>query len=492
MTETKPDPITPQRAGTPIQKSLTRIRGLDDILFGGLPVGRINLISGGPGTGKTLLAMEFLYRCAEAGEKGLFVSFEERAEDLHANAAAMGFDTGRLEAEGRLRIVHAAIPRYMVSSGDFDIQGLLAILDGHIRSLSADCIAVDAIDVLMRVFGDPNREREELHALLDWFRNRGLTTVLTAKSDAEGAQRYPFLDYMADCVIYLDQRFVGQVRTRRLQVVKYRGSAFLPNEHPYVIGEGGFVFMPISSVSLADVALGEPVSSGDSQLDAILGGGYLRGASVLISGASGAGKTTFACAFIRQACQSGERAIYIGLEQSEEAILAEMKSVGTDLSPFLTSGHLRILTAMPESAGVEQHLARFLDGMADFRPHHLVVDAVSACRRMGSRQAAFEFLVRLLTACKEKGVTCICTNQIDGGGNATRVSGKDIASLMDGLIVLEYASEEKSIRRRLLVIKSRGAAHSMIYHPFTITDRGISLDAEAGPVADAKKGVPQS
>ncbi len=489
MTDTIADPTPPPRAGSPIQKSPTRIRGLDDILSGGLPVGRINLINGGPGTGKTLLAMEFLYRCAEGGEKGLFVSFEERAEDLHANAAALGMDTGRLKTEGRLRIVHPAIPHYMVSTGDFDIQGLLAVLDGHIQSLSADCIVVDAIDVLMRVFGDPNREREELHALLNWFRDRGLTTVLTAKSDAQGVQRYPFLDYMADCVIHLDQRFEGQVRTRRLQVVKYRGSGFLANEHPYAIKEGGFVFMPISSISLASVAQGGPVSSGDPQLDAHLGGGYLRGASVLISGASGSGKTTLACIFVRQACRSGERVIYLGLEQSEEAMVAEMKSVGLDLPPFLASGHLRILTAMPESAGVEQHLVRFLDALTDFRPHHLVVDAVSACRRMGSRQAAFEFLIRLLTSCKERGITCLCTNQIDGGGAATKVSGEEIASLMDELLVLEYILYEERIRRRLLVIKARGTAHSMSYHPFSITDRGISLDTEANPVARPKREV---
>lgn len=464
-----------------IPKILTRIRGLDDILTGGLPVGRISLFCGGPGAGKTSLAAEFLYRCAASGEPGVLVSFEERAEDLYANAAAMGMDARDLEAAGRFKIVHAAIPRHAVSSGDFDIQGLLAVLDGHARSIEANCIAIDAIDALMRVFGDPEREREELHALLDWLRTRGLTAVLTAKSDPSGRQIYPFLDYMADCVLYLDQRFEGQVRTRRLQVVKYRGSGFLPNEHPYIIGRGGFVFMPVSSVSLANRPVGEPISSGNDALDAVLGGGYLRGSCVLLSGASGAGKTTLACTFVRRACRDGERVMFIGLEQSEEAMIREMRSVGLDLQPHLEAGQLTILTAMPEAAGVEHHLARFLDALTDIRPHHLVVDAVSACRRMGSHKAAFEFLVRLLTACKDRGVTCFCTNQIAGDLSLNAVSGIEIASLMDALIALGYALGERDIRRRLLVIKSRGAAHSMRYHELTISDRGISLKSDEAP-----------
>ena len=467
--------------GASIPKTPTRIRGLDDILAGGLPVGRITLFSGGPGAGKTGLSVEFLYRCAASGEPGVLVSFEERAEGLHANAAAMGMDTRDLEAAGRFKIVHAAIPRHAVASGDFDIQGLLAVLDGHARSIEATCIVIDAIDALMRVFGDPEREREELHALLDWFRTRGLTAVLTAKSDPSGRQIYPFLDYMADCVLYLDQRFEGQVRTRRLQVIKYRGSGFLPNEHPYIIGRGGFVFMPVSSTSLTNKALGEPISSGNESLDAILGGGYLRGACVLLSGASGTGKTTLACTFVRRACRNDERVLFIGLEQSEEALVAEMRSVGLDLTAHLKAGRLTILTAMPESAGVEFHLARFLDALADIRPRHLVVDAVSACRRMGSDKAAFEFLVRLLTACKDRGVTCFCTNQVADHLCPTEVGGIEIASLMDALIALKYAAGEREIRRRLLVIKSRGAAHSMRHHEMIISDAGVSLKRDEAP-----------
>ncbi len=464
-------------AGPPIAKVATGVRGLDTALKGGLPVGRTILLSGGPGTGKTVLATELLWRRALAGEPGVFVSFEERAEDLRANAAAMGMDIAALEQAGQLSVVHVEVPHGAIRSGEFDIRGLLAFIEGHTRAVGATRIVLDALDVLMRIFGDPLREREEMYVLHQWLRERGLSVILTVKANPSGQQIYPFLDFMADCVLSLDQRMAGQVRTRRLTVLKFRGSDFLSNEHPYLLTSSGVVLMPVSSMDLAYEPSRIHISSGNDQLDAILGGGFLRGTSIVLAGATGTGKTTMVSTFTREVCRKGEKALYVGFEESREALVSEMLAVGIDLRPALETGALTVLTAFPESAGVEQHLLRVLDAVEELEPSHLVVDAISACRRMGSEHAAFDFLVRLITACREKGVTCIYTNQLARAERATEITGFDISSLADTLMLLEYVDDGRKLSRRLLVIKARGAKHSMRYHELRITEHGFSIDS---------------
>ena len=472
-------PPTPETADASIPKIATGVRGLDRILEGGLPRGRTILLSGGPGTGKTALAMEVLYRGALAGEPGVFVSFEERIEDLRANAAAMGMDIAGCERDGTFRCVHAEIPHRAVRAGAFDIQGLLAILKGHVDALGAKRIAIDAVDVLMRIFGDPEREREELHVLHDWLRDRGLTALITAKAETDRNPKYPFLDFMADCVLFLDQRIVGQVRTRRLNVVKYRGSAFLSNEQPYLITPRGIVLIPVSSMTLQRPVSGERVSSGNRRLDALLGGGFARGSSVLVTGTSGTGKTTVACTFAFEVQRRAEKVLFVGYEESEDALCANMRSVGLDLSSAIEGGGLRIMTALPEAAGAEQHLLNILDALDAFAPDHLVLDAVSACERMGSERAAFDFLVRLIATCRARGILCLATNQNLEKETIGAISGAGISSLVDTLVALHYADDGRALSRRLMVVKSRGSSHSHAYHPFRIGEHGLELEAES-------------
>ncbi|MFO8013736.1 MAG: circadian clock protein KaiC [Phycisphaerae bacterium] len=488
MTKGGAAPAEDSVAARAVPKARTGIRGLDDILEGGLPEGRITLLSGGPGTGKTVLAMEFVHGGAAAGEPGVFVCFEERADDLRANAAAMGMDLAAQEEAGALRVMTAEIPHRVVRAGEFDIHGLLAILDGHMQAVGARRVVLDAIDVLMRIFGDPQREREELHVLHDWLRDRGATAVITSKADPAGRQIYPFLDFLADCVLFLDQRMDRQVRTRRLRVVKYRGSGFLGNEHPYVLTPRGAVLMPVASMSMAQKTSPKRVSTGHATLDEILGGGYFAGSCILLAGPSGAGKTTLACTFVRDACRRGERVLYVDFEESAEALVDEMQSTGIDLRPALEDGTLRVLVAMPESAGIEQHLLDILDAIESFSPRHLVVDAISACRRMGSEPAAFDFLVRLLTACKVRGITVFYTNQVAELEQTTQISGSGISSLVDVLLAMQYVDDGERLRRRLVVIKSRGTKHSMRYHDFTIGDCGIALDGAERAERDQAAG----
>jgi circadian clock protein KaiC len=462
----------------PIPKVPTQIAGLDEILEGGLPRGRTSLASGGPGSGKTVLGLEFLCRGAMAGEPGVFVTFEERAEAIRLNARSMGWDLPAMEKAGKVAVVEARLNGEEVLSGDFDIKGILAIVEGHAKRIRAKRVVMDALDVLLRVYGDLKRERTELYRLHDWLIDRKLTSVLSVKSQIDGdmAQRYEFLDFMADCVIRLDHRVAGQVATRRLRVIKYRGSGFGTNEYPYVIGDHGIVLFPLTTAELTHQPLGKKVSSGLAGLDAMLDGGIRRAACILIAGSSGTGKTTLASAFARAACHRHEKVLYLNFEESQEAMIAGMLSAGIDLRPALRTKRLMVQTALPESMGSDNHLIRVLEAIDRFKPDHLILDAISACVRMGSEQAAFDYLMRLVALVKERGITCILTNQITalmGGGE--ELSGIGFSSVVDAVIQLRFVDAGQEIGRQILIIKSRGSGHSNRRESYYITEQGIEF-----------------
>ena len=462
---------------TEIRKVATQIAGMDEVLNGGLPAGQTTLISGGPGTGKSVLGLEFLYRGAAAGEPGIFVTFEERASAVRQNALALGWDLAPLEQAGKLFLMEAHVDPQAVLSGDFNLKGLIAIINGKATAMRASRIVIDALDVLLRLFDDAARERNELYVLHDWLIDHDMTAVLTVKTskDGDSSGRYEFLDFMANCVICLDQRVTEQIATRRLRVLKYRGSGFGRNEYPFCITGEGINIIPISSAGLNHKALGPKVSSGHPQLDTVLDGGYRRGSCILISGTTGTGKTTLASTFVRSACERGEKVIYINFEESQAAMVSGMLSPGIDLRPAVQAGTLRFLTAMPEAMGVEEHLIRVFKAIDSFQADHVIVDAISACDRMGTKGAAYDYLMRLVNVCKEKGITAIFTNQTTGFREESEISGIGISSIVDAVIFIRYIEIGGEINRMLLVMKSRGSKHSNQYREFLITDHGIDI-----------------
>ncbi len=458
----------------PLEKVATGIEGVDFILAGGFPKGRMTLLLGGPGTGKTLFALEFLYRRALAGEPGIFVAFEERAEAVRQNALTLGWDLPALEAEGKLFLMEAHIDPATVISGEFNLQPLLSIVQGQAKSLGAECIVFDAIDVLLRLYDDPRRERRELFLLSDWLSERGMTAVLTSKMGVEG-RRYEFLDYMANTVLELDQRVEAQVTTRRMRVVKYRGSSFSRNEHPYIVGSQGLELIPVSAIELDYSAQSGMVSSGLDEFDVMLGGGYRRGSAALLSGTSGSGKTILASTFVRAACGRGERVLYIDFEESREMMVNSLLSAGIDLNPFLSNGTLEILASSPEEVGAEEHLIRLKRVLDRFQPEYVVLDAASSAERLGSPQAAYGYLVRLINFCRLGGRTLIMTNQLTGAERLEVISGVGISSLVDTVVFLRLSESNGELNRTLLVLKSRGAKHSNQTREFRITDSGVSF-----------------
>ena len=467
----------PQKRKKELPKVSTGIAGLDLVLRGGLPAGRVTLLGGGPGSGKSIMGLQCLLHGTSAGQPGILLMFEERATAVRQNAWSQGWDLARLEKKNKLYLMDARLDPEAIISGEFSIKGLLAILDRRIKSMRAKLIVIDAVDALLHLYDSPMRERQELYALHEWLLDRGLTTIMTVKTvqQEEFPSRYAFLDFMTDCVIHVDQRVTAQIATRRLRVIKYRGSGYGRNEYPFIINENGINIIPITSHVLQHRPPGPKVPSGQGWLDEVLGGGYKCGTSILIAGTAGAGKTTLACVFTRAACLRGERVLYLNFEESAESMVSNMLSPGLALQPLIKTGTLVVRSYLPEARGVEEHLFHALKDLDEFHPQHVVVDAISACNRMGSDQAAFEYLMRILNDCKERGITCIYINQTSGLEIVEEISRIGISSIIDTIILLRHLPIGGAIARQLIVMKSRGSKHSEQFHEFRITDRGMDL-----------------
>lgn len=460
-----------------LEKIPTYVKGLDDILKGGLPFGRTTMIIGGPGSGKTVLGIEYLYRGALNNEPGIFFGFEEETDVLRENAGTMGWDIAAMEAKNKIFLMEGRIPHQTIVNGAFGLEPMLGIISGKAKEMGAKKIVIDALDVLFRLFDDPVKVRLQLFMLHEWIAKSGLTAVITLKPRQNGEES-PFQEFfysMSDCAIFLDARVVNQISTRRMRVVKYRGSGFGRNEYPYVITENGIRTIPISIFELKHKPFSGKILSGVEKLDSMLGGGYNRSSCILIAGEPGTGKTLLSASFVKTVCDIGERVLYLSFEESPQALIKNIKSAGIDLDSYKSSGLLKLIGAMPEITGAEEHLLTMIDNVEKFRPQHVIIDAISACERMGGRQAAYEFLMRLMNYLKSDGITTIMTNQTAGTKSHIEISGNGISSMVDTVIFLSYRYGEKDVRRTISILKSRGSSHSKNINEYEITNNGFKI-----------------
>lgn len=457
-------------------KCATGVRGLDEVTLGGLPRGRPTLISGGAGSGKTLLAMEFLVRGAlEQGEPGVFVAFEETAEELGQNVASLGFNLKELMARGQLRIDHIELTRSQVGeTGEYNLDGLFARLGHAIDSIGAKRVAIDTLEVLFGGLTDAGLLRAELERLFRWLKDKGITALVTAERGDGALTRHGLEEYVSDCVIALDQRVSNQVATRRLRIVKYRGTAHGSNEYPFLIDANGFSVVPLTSIGLEHPALAQRVASGVPKLDAMLGGGYYRGSTVLASGEAGTGKSSLAAHFADAACRRGERCLYFAFEESPSQIMRNMRSIGVDLEPWVRKDLLRFETARPASYGLETHLATMHARMDEFKPRTMVIDPVTGFDLVGGYSEIKAMLTRLVDLMKARGITAMITDLTPGGDPAGQTD-VGISSLIDTWLVLRNMEQAGERNRGLYIIKSRGMKHSNQVREFVLTERGIDL-----------------
>ena len=465
-----------------LPKACTGITGLDAITFGGLPRGRPTLIAGAAGAGKSLFALTFLVNGATRfDEPGVLMSFEERAEDIAANAASLGYDVDGLVAAGKLAIDYVRVERSEIEeAGEYDLEGLFVRLGYAIGKVGAKRVVLDTLEALFSGLGDGPVLRAELRRLFEWLKEKGVTAIITAERGEEGRlTRHGIEEYISDCVIALDNRVEDQVTTRRLRVMKYRGSAHGTNEYPFLIDAAGISVLPITSAELQHSISNSVVPSGIAGIDAMLGaGGYYRGSSVLVSGSSGTGKTIFGASFIDAACRRGERAIFFSFEESKEQIIRNMASVGIDLQHHVDAGLLCFEAARPSLFGLEMHLTRMNRTIERVEPAVVVVDPISALR--GPASEVHAMLLRMVDLLKVRGVTALFTNLT--GPDGTDRTDHGLSSLMDSWIGLHHLETNGERNSLLYVLKSRGMSHSNQTREFGISDAGIVLvDAYVGP-----------
>ncbi len=462
-----------------IPKAPTGITGLDEITAGGLPAGRPTLVSGSAGAGKTMLATEFLVRGAtEFGEPGVFLMFEESSEELTANVRSLGFDLKKLVAEKKLVLDHVRIERSEIEeTGEYDLEGLFIRLGYAIDSIGAKRVVLDTLEALFAGLPTQAILRAELRRLFRWLKERGITALITGETGENSFTRFGLEEYVADCVISLDHRVDGQISTRRLRVVKYRGSAHGTNEYPFLIGERGISVLPITSLKLDHHAPSERVGTGIPGLDEMLGGkGVFRGASVLVSGAPGTGKSSISASFVDEACRRGERAILFAYEESSDQIIRNMRSIGLDLAPWIKKGLLQIHSSRPTLQGLEQHLLSMHETIAAFQPRVVAVDPISNLVLSRSEEEVKPTLMRLIDHLKKEQITAIFTSLTSSHGNVSPEDSQvGVSSLMDAWLLLRNHEMNGERNRTLYVLKARGMSHSNQVREFILSDEGISL-----------------
>jgi circadian clock protein KaiC len=478
------DTLPPTLAERALPKAPTGIKGLDEITEGGLPRGRTTLVCGAAGCGKTLLGIEFLVHGATRfDEPGLLASFEETAPELTSNVASLGFDLQDLQDRGRLAIDHVHIERSEIEeTGEFDLDGLFIRLGFSIDRIGAKRVVLDTLEALFS--GLPNEAilRAELRRLFRWLKDKGVTAVITAERGTGALTRHGLEEYVSDCVLLLDHRVHEQISTRRIRIVKYRGSAHGTNEYPFLIDHDGFSVFPVTSLSLDHEVSEERVSTGIPRLDALLGTqGCHRGSSILVSGTAGTGKSSIAVHVAQAACARGERALYFAFEESPQQIMRNMRSIGVDLRPYVARGLLAFHAARPTLFGLEAHLAVIYRLVVETDPGLVVMDPITNLIAAGSRNEVQGALLRLIDFLKGRGITTVFTSLTEGGVDLEQTQ-VGISSLMDVWIALRTIEERGERNRGLYILKARGTPHSNQIREFRITEDGIDLvDVYLGP-----------
>jgi len=460
-----------------ILKCPTGIHGLDEITVGGLPRGRPTLVCGSAGCGKTLLGMEFLVRGAtEFGEPGVCLSFEETGEELANNVASLGFDLNSLIERKKLLIDHVYLDRSLIEeTGEYDLEALFVRLGHAVDSIGAKRVLLDSIEALFAGLDNEGVLRSELRRLFRWLKDRNLTAVVTAERGQATLSRHGLEEYISDCVILLDHQVTETVLTRRLRVVKYRGSTHGMNEYPFLIESDGISVLPVTSMYLKHVACNERVSTGVAALDKMFGGkGYYRGNSILVSGTSGTGKTSLTAHFVDAACARGEKCVFFSFEESEDQLIRNMMSIGLDLRRWVKKGLLHFHAVRPTTFGLEMHLVKIHKIIEEIKPSVVAVDPVTGLLHAGTESETRSILLRLIDYLKEKQITALITT-LTSGAIAQEQTEIDISSLVDSWLLLRDIESGGERNRGLYILKARGIAHSNQIREFLLTDHGIEL-----------------
>jgi circadian clock protein KaiC len=477
-------PHNPNNELTNLPKTPTGISGLDEITLGGLPAGRPTLICGSAGCGKTLFSLEFIVRGAqEFNEPGVFIAFEEKAEELATNVASLGFDLKKLQAEKKIKIDYIHVDRSEIEeTGEYDLEGLFIRLGYAIDSIGAKRVVLDTIENLFSGLSNQAILRAELRRLFQWLKDKGVTAIITGERGEESLTRQGLEEYVSDCVILLDHRIINQISTRRLRIVKYRGSVHGTNEYPFLIDEEGISVLPVTSLQLNKPVSSERTASGIPALDKMLSkGGFFRGSSILVSGTAGTGKTSIAASFVNEACKRGERCLYFAFEESPQQIIRNMRSIGMDLQSHVESGSLQFYASRPTMYGLEMHLVAIHKAIRKSKPKFVILDPITNLITVGTVSDVKAMLVRLIDFLQEEQITVMFT-ALTLNTVINEQTDEGVSSLVDAWLLIKDIEMNGERNRGLYIMKSRGMHHSNQVREFVITDDGLDLvDVYLGP-----------
>lgn len=461
-----------------LKKTPTGITGLDEITLGGLPTGRPTLVCGGPGSGKTLIGIEFIVRGAvDYDEPGVIVAFEEKAEELETNVASLGFDLEKLQRQGKLRIDFVHVDKSEIEeTGEYDLSGLFIRLGHAIDSIKAKRILLDTIENLFSSLSNEGILRAEIRRLFQWLKDKGVTTVITGEKGKETLTRQGLEEYVSDCVILLDHRVQNKITTRLLRVVKYRGTVHGTNEYPFLIDKDGISVLPITSLELKNEVSSERIPSGIPSLDMMLdkGKGFFRGSSILISGTAGTGKTSIAASLVNAACLKKERCLFFAFEESSPQIVRNMRSIGIDLQAHIDNGLLQIHSSRPTLHGLEMHLVEIHKKIIQFKPRVVAIDPITNLVTIGSISEVKSILIRIIDYLQQNRITVLFT-ALTYTTSTTEQADEGVSSLVDAWITVRDLESNGERNRGLYIMKSRGMKHSNQVREFVITDHGLEL-----------------
>ncbi len=484
--------------GIQLQKCLTGIKGFDEITEGGLPKNRITLISGGPGAGKTLLGIDFLVNgVMKYKERGVFMSFEETEAELYEDVASLNLDLHGLVLKKEIKFEHVLLERTDIhEKGEFNLEGLFIRLELAIDTIGAKRVVLDSVESLFVGITDAGILRLEIKRLFRWLKKKQVTSVITGEQGENAFTRHGLEEFISDCIILLDNRVRQQVSTRRIRVIKYRGSNHGTNEYPFVIDKDGLSVIPITSAGLDHPGTAEKVSTGVPTLDKMFAGdGYTRGSTVLVSGTAGTGKTSLAVAFAIDRCKKGERCLYVSYEESPGQLTQNMRSVGFDLEKWTKKGLLKIVSTRPAFFGLEMHLLDLYKILADFDPSAVVIDPLTSLIGQAEESEIQSMLTRMIDALKSRSITGVFTSLVSSSASNDTSGEIGVSSLIDTWIVVRELEENKGNKRTrgLYIAKSRGTGHSNDIHKLVFSDDGIELqpmddDATASPDQSKKVG----